>query len=252
MAEPFELERVVPVAAELWRRTVGSDTRASIDRAFKRDITVNDVWTGWVLDEMGIATRRYAKEPFVPDRVLMLAGDDDHPPEDVLDGFLARGGTLIVEGKALGEVGRRCGVRAHHHKTQPRGIVPVTGPAAQGMPDAIAPRYWAGTNTLAVRLSPASDAAVTLTTPDHVPLVQHVATRGGTLVHVACVVGDFRMGKLESSWAPGITPKTLAKRLALPPTGLLSSDEPFPEEELYAALTMLSVLSNLLASALSR
>jgi hypothetical protein len=244
----YDLERVVPVAAEIWQRTARAETRATLHRAFKREITVNDVWTEWVLDEMGISPRRFSNEPYIPTGVLVLGGKD-LPSEAVLDDFLAREGTVIVEGKYIDDASS--GVETHAKKT-PQGVVPVAGAATSGLlPDAITPCIWASTDARAVRFAPAREAPVLLATADRVPLVQRMTTRGGTLVHVAWVIGDLRMGKRESEWAPGISPKMLAKRVGLDPTGTLSSDEAMPEQELCAALTMIAHFADLVASALT-
>ncbi len=246
MAEGFPLERIVPVAAELWRQ-LAPETKSALDRVFKRDVTVCDWQTSTVLEAMGVEARRFSKEPHLPGCVVIVS-DKDQPGEEVVAGFLARGGTVIVEGDAIDAMSEVCGCKTKAAPALPPGAVRVKGRLVETLPKALAPLYWADGDARTVRLVPAKNAEVLLATEDGTPVAQRMETRGGSLVHVACSVGVFRLGKDESK-SKRASPKALAKLAGVSATGALTSDEPMPEQAARAALTMMTVLGQIIADA---
>ena len=230
-----DYEQLMAFASALARRA--NDARwTAITGAFRRDITVFGYRSP--LDDLGIPCRAYVGKQHVPGSVMLATAVKDAPTPAVCNAFLGRGGTMIVTGAALAKA---LGLDTTTKRMTTHGVLPVTGSGVDGF--ALRTKFWVDEDTSAVRIH----GGEVLVQTGRVPLVSSTKHEGGTIVVFSGEV--FAHDRTSFSQAK-VTPRELAQELGVAaPAGNI--DKPFARDLFVAQFTMVSVLGDVLARALS-
>jgi hypothetical protein len=211
---------------------------APIERAFRRDITSFNWRSRGVLDGLGILHRSYAAKARVPGRVMLACDAKDAPEAAVCEDFLARGGTMIVEGKELLDV---LGVKATAYKMPGSGALRVEGPDIDS--HKLRSLFWLDDKTTAIHIA---NSDVRVSGPKG-PLVSKLTYGGGTIVVFSTPVSTYAR---SSDAKETISARAMAKVLGveLPNSGDI--DRTFARDLFVAHVTMVSVLGDVIARGL--
>src|SRR5262249_32675666 len=93
--------RLFYAATTIARRAPASTWTTATSHTFERDVSCFDWRLGDLLDNLGVRHRSYPSRQYIPGRVALLGEADAVPPRPVIDQFLDRGGTVIVEGTEM-------------------------------------------------------------------------------------------------------------------------------------------------------
>ena len=234
----FDFDRLNAFAAILARRKYEARWPA-IGRAFKRDVTSYEWGLGKILDTLGCATRTFPSKLRIPGRVAIAETGKDGPDPEVYADFLARGGTLIVEGTSrLDDLGITA-----TQQPLPSGCVVVEGLA---IAELASRTFWCDAQSVAIGVA---DASVLVHTGDG-PMVSRIEHGGGVVVIFSVGIAGYRR---DSKSEDLLTPRALAQQLVIPiadSSDMLADDTRFPSDLFTAQLTMFSVLGGVVANAL--
>ena len=230
-----DFDRILAFAGTFARR-VNVAHWGPIEGAFRRDITSFNWRSRGVLDALGVLHRTYPAKARIPGRVMFGCDAKDAPEATVCEEFLARGGTMIVDGKALLDV---LEIEATAHEMEGSGALRVEGPGVAGHQ----PLFWFDEKTTSIHVAD-SEALVS---GQQGPLVSRIAHGGGTIVVFSSSVSSYSR---SSPAKETISARGMAKELAIEPPTSGDIDRQFPRDLFLAQVTMMSVFGDVIARAL--